>query len=957
MRHPSLIVGIVLALLSAMPFPGSAQNRVSLNCNWQFRLVSGPRETAEMSGFQEPSYREKKFSPVPVPSNWAVLGFEEPVYRGFKDNQAAEGYYRVSFKTPEGFSDKRVLLRFGGVWSQADVWLNGRHLGTHSSGYTSFAFVVTGLLRSDGSDNLLAVKVSQTGREYKFDTFDDWTLGGIYRDVELEAMPAKRWIDSVTAVSRLDENYADADLDLKIFVSDTHKGTLPGNYPSPGEPYRLHCTLTDPDGGVAASRTLDVPAHISTGRETHLVMHLSAPRKWTAETPDLYQLRVELEEGGTVSQVWEDRIGIREISTSGGVLRINGQPVKLRGVNRHDEWPTVGRATRREHWLKDLTMMKEANINYVRCSHYAPAEGFMRMCDSLGMDLSCEVSLGGAGDAKYDPSFNGAFLVRADETVKRDINRPSVIIWSVGNEDSLSPLHFTAVKYVKALDPTRPTLIPWRHEEWLPRELDMLSIHYWKPEEYDRHAAHSDRPVVSTEYAHAYGNDGMGGLDERWQALTRHPAGAGAAIWMWADQGIYTPTVRPDTYSKVFSTDPHLRIDGAGWDGIVDSFRNPTGDYWEAKAVYAPVYTRLDAIRFTPGTAEAVIPLINAYDFTDLSQTKIVWEIFREGVRLAEGEQRLEAAPHTEALFRLPLSGVEQAVDARSTFYAHLSYYDAAGRLTGRDAVELLPENRPLPSVAEHEIRVSEEADGVEVSVGEAVLHFDPDRGELAGIRVGSSVLAEGLRPVVWRPLDPCEQTAFVRADRNYPHDLTAARPEVLAWDVRQLQGRVEATAQVRYTVAEDEFFTVAYRYLIRPDGSLSVHYELLPHLSITQLPVVGLTLKTASAPDRLCWLGPGDGDAYPYRSRAQIFGYWGGNFRTVTGNKAARRVDLFYPERKVEVAFDGYFWHPADDLSALHLLSGVFARPEKGRQAGENMPALRTDTGLPFVGDVTIAF
>ena len=417
--------------------------------------------------------------------------------------------------------------------------------------------------------NKLAVRVRQITREYKFDVCDDWTWGGIYRDVTLEAMPAKRWIDDVVVQTTFDHLFQDANLDIRVMISDKHKNTLPGNYPSPGEPYKLCFTLTDKEGKEVAQRQMAIPAHVSTDREICLSLPVEAPHQWTAETPYLYSLKVELLEKEAVTHTRMERVGFRQISTDGGVFRINGQAVKLRGVNRHDEHPDVGRATTRKQWLEDLTLMKAANINYLRLSHYTPAEGFIELCDSMGMYVGNEVTLGGAGDLMYDPSFSGAVLQRSYETIVRDINKPSIIYWSIGNEDPLTSLHMVSVKLVKALDPTRPVLLPWRPEEWLPKEVDILAPHYWNPQEYDRLAGHSGRPVISTEYTHAYGNDAFGGLEARWKALTKHPAGAGAAVWMWADQGVKTPVRKKE---KDLSEDEYLRINTAGWDGIVDSY-------------------------------------------------------------------------------------------------------------------------------------------------------------------------------------------------------------------------------------------------------------------------------------------------------------------------------------------------------------------------------------------------
>ena len=517
-----------------------AQERINLSGTWQFAFAANQKEADRLERFYTSDFAKSKFKLTPVPSNWALLGYEEPVYRGFKDNQAGEGFYVREFTIPQDWKDKRILLHFGGVWSSAEVWLNGNELGRHDCGYTSFAFDVTNKLKVD-EPNKLAVRVRQITREYKFDVCDDWTWGGIYRDVTLEAMPAKRWIDDVVVQTTFDHLFQDANLDIRVMISDKHKNTLPGNYPSPGEPYKLCFTLTDKEGKEVAQRQMAIPAHVSTDREICLSLPVEAPHQWTAETPYLYSLKVELLEKEAVTHTRMERVGFRQISTDGGVFRINGQAVKLRGVNRHDEHPDVGRATTRKQWLEDLTLMKAANINYLRLSHYTPAEGFIELCDSMGMYVGNEVTLGGAGDLMYDPSFSGAVLQRSYETIVRDINKPSIIYWSIGNEDPLTSLHMVSVKLVKALDPTRPVLLPWRPEEWLPKEVDILAPHYWNPQEYDRLAGHSGRPVISTEYTHAYGNDAFGGLEARWKALTKHPAGAGAAVWMWADQGVKTP--------------------------------------------------------------------------------------------------------------------------------------------------------------------------------------------------------------------------------------------------------------------------------------------------------------------------------------------------------------------------------------------------------------------------------
>jgi beta-galactosidase len=263
------------------------------------------------------------------------------------------------------------------------------------------------------------------------------------------------------------------------------------------------------------------------------------------------------------------RVGFREISTAGGVLRVNGQAIKLRGVNRHDEHPDTGRATTPAQWLQDIKLMKAANINYIRLAHYPPSEGFIDLCDELGMYVSNEISMGYGGDQMHNPALAGAALLRSYATVARDINHPSVIIWTVGNEDPLTSLHLAALRTVKGLDPTRPLLMPWRAETWLPPEIHLLSPHYFTASKYDELASRADRPIVTTEFSHAFGNDGFGGLQERWQALTQHPSGAGGAIWLWADQGLKIARRGPDGTSS-----SSLEVVDGGFDGITDSYRS-----------------------------------------------------------------------------------------------------------------------------------------------------------------------------------------------------------------------------------------------------------------------------------------------------------------------------------------------------------------------------------------------
>lgn len=946
-------IAITWLLISSQIF---AQEQINLNGTWRFALAKTEKEANQLSKFYSDKFDTSSFKPTPVPSNWAVLGYEEPVYRGFEGDKASEGFYLLDFKVPADWKKKNIQLHFGGVWSSAEVWLNGNWIGTHHGGYTSFAFSVTDKIKV-GESNRLAVRVRQVNQNYKFDVYDDWTLGGIYRDVTLEAMPKNRWLDHIVIKTNFDELFQDADLKISAMVGDRNKETLPGNYPSPGEPYSLRATLTTKEGKEIDSQEILVPAHTATNREVLVNMRVKSPQHWTAETPYLYNLRIDLIEKNNTVHSLTERVGFREISTDGGVFRINGQAVKLRGVNRHDEHPDVGRATTREHWLQDIKLMKTANINYIRMAHYAHAQGFIELCDELGMYVGEEVSLGGAAELMYDSSFSAEVLQRSYETVVRDINRPSVIYWSIGNEDALTTLHMVSVKLIKNLDTTRPVLLPWRAEGWLPTEVDILAPHYWKPQEYDQLASKSNRPIISTEYTHAFGVDGFGGLEARWKALTKHPSGAGAAIWIWADQGIKTPVLRPkDKLSKLSDGNDYLRIDDAGWDGIVDSYRKLTRDYWETKAVYAQVYPAVNKVLFTPGETSVNVPIQNDFDFTNLENIKIAWSIREDEKELDLGSGTIEGQPHAESTFKLPLEKLT-TISERKTYYVWFIFTNAEGMEINRKAVELCPRLESLPKTIPAGKLSIIKGETVTIHAGKARYIFNPKTGQLISASLQDKVLIKDLRPVIWRKLDRSELMVVGKKEASEAADLNRYNQSVIAWNVEENQSSVVINTTVNYFVDTKNQFTTIYRYSIGSDGKLDVHYQIQTKVTVPCLPIVGMAADAVPELNNLHWFGLGPYDAYPNKQSAPVLGAWGGLNKSVetTGTKAMRWLEQSGTIGSVRISNLGYMEHDTVKPETVYILSGVLGRPEKGRKADESVPQLQTSTGEPFIGEFKI--
>lgn len=943
----------LIAFLAISLFQVKAQDIFNISGqDWQF-FYAKDRATADSlaaTGFGQRDYETIGFRPTPVPSNWAVLGYEEPVYRGFPNDEASEGFYMKKFKAPKSFRGKRILLHFGGVWNSAEVWVNGHWVGRHDSGYTSFSYNVSDYVKGD-TLNTIAVRVRQVYPGYKTDTYDDWTLGGIYRDVTLEAMPRKQWIDNVRVLTSFNKDYSEADVTVRTIVANTTKNTLPGNYQSPGRDYVLRITLTDPQGKVAAAQDVTVKGHVSTSRDTKTVLHLKNPQKWTAETPSLYKLSIALlGNDGKPAQIHTEKIGVREISTADGVFRINGIPVKLRGVNRHDEHPDVGRAVGPKHWLEDLQLMKQANINFVRACHYQHAKGFIEMCDSIGMYVGAEVSLGGASQMMYDPGFINHVMLRCQETVERDLNNPSVIYWSVGNEDPFTYMHLRAIRTVKGIDPTRPVLMPWNASEALPEEIDILAPHYWTSYEYDSLAAQSKRPIVTTEYVHAYGEMRFGGLEDCFKALHKHPAGAGGAVWMWADQGIKTPTKRDENvYGSIVKNNPYLRVSSAGWDGITDSYRRPTRDFWEVKAVYAPVYPDVETVSLPKNAKTVNIPIRNDYDFLSLSDVMIDWQVFVDDKLVSSGTGAVDAGPHNVG--SLPVSIKETgALTEEETAYVQLSFKHANGEEIARKHVEMKPAVAQKSGIKPQNLSFEDKAGHVLVKCGTTVFDFSRQTGLPVSMTKDGKKTLDGLRPTIWHRLNEGDQIIKNR-DFKKGTDPEVFTAEVRSMDVSDEGKTIVIRSSVAYRIDDNNTFAADYVSTIDEMGRLTIDYTIRPQVQMTYLPVVGMAVKMTTPNDMQQWLGLGPDDAYPNKKAGCILGVWdAGN---MTGTRQARWLMLRNASgQQTRIIANGYIDRDKDSSKEVRILSQVLGRAEKGRLNDRNYQVLPDKI---FTGSLTI--
>jgi beta-galactosidase len=518
-------------------------------------------------------------------------------------------------------------------------------------------------------------------------------------------------------------------------------------------------------------------------------------------------------------------------------------------------------------------------------------------------------------------------MLRAFETVVRDRNHPSVIIWSVGNENPITAIHLAAARYVKGADPTRPTLYPWHPSpeiaanppafpgDWVPPEADVLAPHYPTSAQALAMTTRANRPVIATEYAHAWAENRFGDLAAVWRGLTAPPSGAGGMIWMWQDQG--------------------LRINGkmlltpAGQDGIVNADRTPQRDYWETKAVYAPVSVPIERLEWKPGPDHLRVPVSNDYDFLDLSAVQAHWRLMADERELASGVAHVIAAPHSTGWLEIPAAKVRDAAPGAAC-YLHVAFRRADGSEITTRAVEILRPNAEAPQPA---TKVSvRKGHTVTISAGAAAYEFDPQSARLVSVTVAGKRVAHDMRLTLWRPLDSFELAGHKRVgfDGTKLPDLDQYTTKVREWKVTTDTEGAHIAAKVEHAVGERNRFDTEYRYTVRAaDGALDIEYTVHPRVEAPWLPEVGMEASVDGGVDKLRWLGLGPLESAPNMRVASIFGLW----NLPVGDAGGIRGDVRWAEfGGVRIENCGYLRLAGP--GKLRILSAVEGRGAKFRRA-----------------------
>jgi beta-galactosidase len=623
----------------------------SLNGEWQLKVVKGVTADKTVPA------ADNTWSMIPVPGCWEAYGFCEPKYN-YPDSLT--GYYRTSFTLPRSWKGQQIVIRLDGVLRGYDLWLNDQLVGTWESGYNTCLFDLTPYLSKKafkGEPQQLAMRVYSHFKGYEFDCFDDWATMGIFRDVTIFPVP-KTHLSDLTVETKMN-----GEVKVKTMIANATRHT------------NTDYEMLDADGSV-----------VSTGEK------IKNPHLWTAETPYLYTLRVRVCEKGKTLQTFEQKIGIRELSIDGNVLKLNGQPIKLRGVNTHSTDPYTVKVISDDLTLKDMKLMKEASVNYMRLSHYPREPRFYELADSLGFYLVDEVPFGYGDKHLGSRKYQDILKTRSLATVSRDKNHPSVLVWSVGNENPLPQTCVEVGDYVGRLDPSRPYCFPqvgsYFRKFWeaplssspggkannpvanhpFPSLAPVYAPHYPTTGQIGGFYQHLDRPVIFTEYCHTLGIS-FEDHDRQWEMIERTPGIAGGSVWEWADQGM--PFFESEK-RRVKSEKIKWRTDGSerdqkvytsetggfemkgnfGTDGLLYADRTPLPNYYELQHNYARAFVRsVDC-----DSVAATLSLVNRYDFLNLRDAVTFhWYLTADRDTVARGTFSTDCPPRSSVPYTLAL--------------------------------------------------------------------------------------------------------------------------------------------------------------------------------------------------------------------------------------------------------------------------------------------------------------
>ncbi|MDE7388664.1 MAG: DUF4981 domain-containing protein [Muribaculaceae bacterium] len=858
--------------------PKADSNYLSLNGMWKFNWVENADQRP--TDFYRTDFNDRAWGTMPVPGNWELNGYGDPQYvnigYGWREDFPSNppevpvaknhvGSYRRTITIPADWKGRDIIAHFGSVTSNIYLWINGKFVGYSEDSKLEPEFDVTKYL-IPGKENVIAFQTFRWSDGSYLEDQDFWRLSGVARDSYLYSRPREARLTDIRVTPDLINDYTDGTLSVDLDIKGSANVSL---------------SLTAPDGREVASASTSGSGHRT------VKLDVASPLKWTAETPNLYTLTATISRGGKTLEVVPVKVGFRKVEIKDRQLMVNGKPIIVKGVDRHELDPDGGYVVSRERMLQDLRIMKENNINAVRTSHYPNDNMWYDLCDSVGIYVVAEANLESHGMGYGErtlalrPEWLDAHWERNERNVARNYNHPSVIIWSMGNEAGDGPNFEEVYARIKAMDPTRPVqyeragLNPWT---------DIYCPMYYHPYHVEKYSANenSDRPIIQCEYNHAMGNSG-GGFKEYMDLTRKYPINQGGFIWDFVDQGLRSTGKNGKMiYAYGGDYNPYDASDNNFCDnGLISPDRVPNPHMEEVKHQYQNIWA-------TPADHNnGKISVYNENIFTDLSNYALRWTLLADGEPIQSGyidplpeipaqQYRIITVPYT-----LP-EGDDRELLLNLDFVTRSeSQLVPAGHVQARNQIFLASRKFEMPKFADSPLYAAPKVtdnntNRLMVSGDNFMVEFDRHSGMITNYTVaGTPMLTEGgeITPAFWRAPN----------DNAYGANLPVKRK---AWRNPELQlqslnastadnGHIRVKATYKIPAVQSDFIMA---YEINNAGQILLHTALTPQegvnvKDIPELERYGIQIQMPATMDISTFYGRGPVENYSDRRTAAFLG------------------------------------------------------------------------------------
>ncbi|MFL2982774.1 MAG: glycoside hydrolase family 2 TIM barrel-domain containing protein [Candidatus Neomarinimicrobiota bacterium] len=909
--------------LARLNEPSKSRFFQSLNGSWKFNWVRDPSNRP--MDFYRLDFDDRKWSEIDVPSNWELNGYGVPIYLNhpyefsynpdpphIPDGYNPVGSYRKEFIIPSNWSDRDIIIHFGAVKSAFFIWINGHRVGYSQGSKLPAEFDITDYVTI--GENLVAIEVYRWSDGTYLECQDFWRISGIERDVYIYSEPRIR-ISDFWAKTPLDKTLLNGELDLLLDIE---------NNTTQLEKIALSVELFNLKGKRIFIDNEQIVLKENSRKVYNLKKQIVNVKHWTAENPNLYQLIITIKKDMRLISSISQNIGFRTIEVDNGQFLVNGKPILIKGVNRHEHDPLDGHVISRELMEEDIRLMKESNINTVRTSHYPTDPYWYDLCDRYGLYVIDEANIESHGMGYHpdrtlgnNPDWEIAHLTRIQRMVERDKNHPSIIMWSMGNEGGDGSNFISCSNWIRNRDPSRPVHYERAGDQ---NHVDVFSPMYpgvdwlmkWAKQRHER-------PLIMCEYMHAMGNS-LGGMVDYWDLIRKEPQLQGGCIWDWVDQGLEKISENGERYFA-YGGDfgpPDTPSDGNFLiNGLVQPDRRPNPHLYEVRKVYQNFLIE------PVGLDKFIIKITNENFFVDSDQYFISWKLRSEGKTLQNGIlEALGILPQESQNIRIPVR--EFNMEPFKEYFLEIEFRlkNKTGMLKANHLVawEQLPLvnyetimisdqgfNLLSPSDIAQFTSIIETDDKVDINGQNFGIIFSKNKGSIQSWTVnGDDLIVDGLMANFWRiPTDNDNGNNMV--ERSSVWKKASENRQISDFRITKNKYLVEIQVSFDYP---DIISKGVISYLVDGNGKISITHKFKPGQNqLPNLPKFGMRMSIPKEFQYLTWFGNG-----PHES------YW--------DRKASTKVDIFSGLVSEQ-------YHP-------------YVRPqENGNKTDVRWAALRDDSGF----------